>query len=393
MKILYHHRIRSKDGQYVHIEELVRALRDRGHEVVIVGPAAVSEAQFGADAGAVALLKRLLPKTLYEILELGYALIAYWRLREAYLRHRPDILYERYQLYMPAGAWLKRRHRLPLLMEVNSPLAQERARINGLALARLARAIECYTWKSADHVLAATAALTPYLLEAGVRKSSVRVIRNAVNLSQFDSGMDTESAKRRLGLDGRLVLGFTGFVREWHRMDRVVDYLAAADPALNLHLLLVGDGPSRAELQARAAQLGVADRMTITGVVPREAVAGYVAAFDIALNIDVVPYALALKLFEYLGMGRAIVAHDWPNIREILTHGENALLVDPERPEALKETLDRLCTDAGLRRRLGAAARQTILDKGLTWDANAARVEALCKGLLARNASGETPLS
>lgn len=393
MKILYHHRTRSKDGQTVHIEEMVAGLRRRGHEVVIVGPPAMECVAFGADAGLVAFLKRALPKMLYELLELGYSLTAYRRLRRAYIKYRPDCLYERYQIYLPAGVWLRRRYGLPVLLEVNSPLVDERQRVNGLALPWLARRIEHYTWRGVDVVLPATEALKPYILAAGVPEERVRVVRNAVNLENFDHTQDIESAKRRLGLEGRLVLGFTGFVRDWHRVDRIINYIAAADRALNLHLLLVGDGPSRAELEALAHRLGVADRLTITGVVPREAVSSYIAAFDVALNLDVVTYALALKLFEYLAMGRAIVAHDWPNIREILTDGKDSLLFNPDVPNDFSRVLDVLCRDAELRRRLGAGARRTIEEKGLTWDNNAARVETLFRDLLdARSQASGRPI-
>ena len=80
MKILYHHRIRSMDGQYVHLEEMVGALRAAGHEVRIVGPEAVGEAAFGSDAGLVAWLKKLLPQSLYELAEWAYDVYAFRRL-------------------------------------------------------------------------------------------------------------------------------------------------------------------------------------------------------------------------------------------------------------------------------------------------------------------------
>ena len=138
-------------------------------------------------------------------------------------------------------------------------------------------------------------------------------------------------------------------------------------------------------VEAQAHRLNVADRLTVTGIVPRDRVAQHVAAFDVALNLDVVPYALALKLFEYLAMGRAIIAHDWPNIREILTDRENAILFDPEKPGAFHAALDHLCRDQPLRRRLGENARRTIDEKGLTWEANAKRVEELFSGLIGKS--------
>src|SRR5258708_31793052 len=122
MKILYHHRVGSRDGQAVHIEEIVTALRDLGHEVLVVGPGMTERAEFGSDSGAIATLKRLLPRSLYELLELAYGGIAFLRLWRVYRHHRPDVLYERYNLYLLAGVWLKRLTGMPMLLEVNSPL-------------------------------------------------------------------------------------------------------------------------------------------------------------------------------------------------------------------------------------------------------------------------------
>src|SRR4051794_40171375 len=121
MKILYHHRIRSKDGQFVHLEELVHALRALGHEVLLVGPDAVGHAAFGSDAGLVAWLKKRLPRALYEVAEWGYGFYAYRRLTKAIVAFRPDAIYERYNLFSTAGVRAKRRFKLPMLLEINAP--------------------------------------------------------------------------------------------------------------------------------------------------------------------------------------------------------------------------------------------------------------------------------
>ena len=107
MKILYHHRTRSKDGQSVHIDEMIHALRMLGHEVVVVAPAGADTDAFGADAGVVAWLKRVMPQWGYELMELGYSIVAYRHLTRAVQQHRPDCLYERYNLFLHAGIWIK----------------------------------------------------------------------------------------------------------------------------------------------------------------------------------------------------------------------------------------------------------------------------------------------
>jgi hypothetical protein len=105
MKILYHHRIASNDGQYVHLQELVTALRKQGHEVLVVGPDAVQRQTFGSSGRRLSKLKRTLPKPLYELIEMSYGGLALWRLWWASRRFRPDVMYERYNLFFPIGVW------------------------------------------------------------------------------------------------------------------------------------------------------------------------------------------------------------------------------------------------------------------------------------------------
>ena len=101
---------------------------------------------------------------------------------------------------------------------------------------------------------------------------------------------------------------------------------------------------------------------------------GLISGFDIALQPRVVDYASPLKIFEYMAAGRAIVAPDQANIREILTDDKIALLFDPEREGELWKAITRLIDDPALRRRLGAAARETAERRDLTWLGNAKRI-------------------
>jgi glycosyltransferase involved in cell wall biosynthesis len=125
----------------------------------------------------------------------------------------------------------------------------------------------------------------------------------------------------------------------------------------------------------------LAERVHFTGVVPRSEVPGHVAAFDIALQPAVTPYASPLKLFEYLALGKAIIAPRMPNIQEVLRDGHNAVLFDPADDASFARALTRLSADAALRQRLQALARATIGELGLTWHANARRVAALSLAL------------
>ena len=297
MRILYSHRIQSRDGQSVHVEALVAALRELGHDVLVVGPGFYEQAEFGGESSFVAALRARLPRALAELAELAYNAPAWLRVRLACRRFRPDLIYERYNLYYLAGTLVARRKGIPLFLEVNSPLAEERSRHGGLGLPRLAGWAERFVWRSADRVLAVTGVLKAMIAAAGVPEQQIEVVPNGIDPVRF------AALPQRPAAPDKVVLGFVGFVREWHGLDTVIAAMAA-DPATPLELVVVGDGPAVPALRQQAKASGVADRVHMAGLVAHDAIPELVAGFDIALQPRVVAYASPLKLFEVHGGGQ-----------------------------------------------------------------------------------------
>jgi glycosyltransferase involved in cell wall biosynthesis len=370
LKILYHHRTRSRDGQSVHIDEMIAALQHEGVAVRIVQPQRV-------DALKPARKKQLLPKLVYELLEFAYSGLEFFKLAVAIVRERPDAIYERANIYMLSGIWAARLFSLPLLLEVNAPLAEERGKFGGLAMPSLARWTEKAAWRGATYVLPVTGVLAGDIERAGVPPSRIVVTSNGVNAEEFRF----VDASARPPLPALFkpgpVLGFVGYIRAWHGLPQVVDLLAQDPDLAHANLLVVGDGPGRSDLVSRAQQLGVADRVWVSGLVERDGLAAYISAFDIALQPEVTPYASPLKLFEYMALSRAIIAPDAPNIREVLTHEVDALLFEPNNPESFANAVRRLVADNALRARLGSAAAEKIRKDDISWARNARRVMSL----------------
>jgi glycosyltransferase involved in cell wall biosynthesis len=379
MRILYSHRIASRDGQGVHLDAMVSAMRAAGHEVRVVGPASYDRTDLGGDSRMVGLLRQKLPAWVGESAEMAYIAPATLRLARAAEEFRPDVIYERANLFHLAGTLVAARRRIPLLLEVNAPLAEERGRFGNLALRRTAASLERLAWRRASRVLPVTEVLADKIRAAGVPDERITVVPNGIHPEDFPA-----MATRPAEADGPLVLGFVGFVRDWHGLDHVVRAMAAYRGQHPLALKVVGDGPARAGLEALAAELGIADRVRFTGLAAREAVPGMIGGFDIALQPASVAYASPLKVFEYMAAGRAIVAPDQPNLREVLRHGETALLFDPGNPEAMWQAVLRLAEDPVLRQRLGDAARAEITHRDLTWAGNARKVLALAAGEMDR---------
>ncbi len=368
----------------VHIDRLVSALRARGHEVRVVGPGA-GEAKAGGSGGLEKLADRLraiLPAAAFELLELAYNIPAYRRLKREAEAFRPDILYERNNLFLLAGLRLKRKLGLPMLLEINAPLAEERSRFGNLALRNLARRTERAVWRGADVVLPVTRVLGHMV--AQIRGSQgIHVIPNGADLEIPKADVDV---RERFGLKNKVVLGFVGFVRPWHGLEWAIRAL----PRLGseVHLLVVGDGPAQGDLEKQAAMLGVTDRVHFVGRVPHHEISAFVQSFDIALQTRAVSYASPLKLFEYMALGRAIIAPDQPNLREVLKPCVDALLFNPDDEASFFAALQQLSADAPLRARLGNAARRSVEETPFTWAENARRVEELANALLSSSGKG-----
>ncbi len=387
MRILYHHRILARDGMRVHVDELVAGLRRQGHDVAVAGPEPDGpDASPAAGLTAhLARLRGLAPGWVGELMEMGYNFKAHRALVAQARQYRPDVLYERYNSFLTAGVRVKRVLGLPYIIEVNAPLAYERASLGNLAFRRTAERMERAVWRAADAVLTVSDALADFVRAAGVPEDRIVVIPNGVRLDAYTGERD-RAVRAELGLDGRTVFGFVGFVRPWHGLDRVLRAFARlGDP--RLHLLVVGEGPASEALAATAADLGIADRLTFTGTQPHDAIPRLLSAVDVALQPDVTAYASPLKLFEYMAAGCAVIAPDRANIREIVRHGETALLFDPEDDGALERRIVTLADDAALRDRLGRAARAEIVARDYTWQGNARRVEAIAERLLAGKAA------
>ena len=148
--------------------------------------------------------------------------------------------------------------------------------------------------------------------------------------------------------------------------------LAPSNP--KLRLLIVGSGVSLPALQDQARKTGFGHRVIFTGRVPRDQARAYHQALDVFVvprkNLDVTRSVTPLKPVEALASARPVVASALPALAEIVDDGGTGLLVQPEDPAALAESLSRLLADAPLRYAMGKSGREGVL-RTRTWEANA----------------------
>lgn len=189
------------------------------------------------------------------------------------------------------------------------------------------------------------------------------VVPNGVDTNVFHP-RDRAATRSELGLaPGPLLVG-VGRLNSEKSFDLALRALAGLDPALGARLVVVGDGEERAALEALAAGLGVDERVDFVGTKSIPEVAAYMAAADIFMFPTQREEAAPMVLPQAMASGAPVVASSIGGITEVIEEsGRYGILISPGDLEALTRELDRLLRDDESRARLGAAARQRVLDE------------------------------
>ena len=367
-------RLDKHNGATAHFRSLVRAFRVLGHELLVLTPS--PPAQGALDATVVGIpAPRMLDDLFHDAsrpvpreerepqrarTRVVHALGHLWDnvvveqiLAEQIDRLRPDFVFELYSPFGVAGPLTCNRLGVPHVLNVHAPLAWEGATFRAQALQEAAELLEDSAMQHARRIVTNSRQMRDQLVKAGIDTQKIDVVVNGVDLALFSP----DGPVHRTAPAAAVVIGFSGSLKAWHGIDVLCAAFrrAARDP--RLHLLVVGDGPLRAEVRRLADELP--GRVTLTGAVPLDEVPGWVRGMDIA----VAPYPAIepfyfspLKILDAMACGIANVASDIGQIPELLNHETTGLLVPPGDDAALATALHRLADDEPLRRRLGDAA-------------------------------------
>ncbi len=380
MKIVYHHRTRATDAQRVHILEIVHAFRAHGHSVRIASLVDTErrweDASHEAKESWWKSLALKLPFA-YECLQLGYNIFALPWLIRILNSEAADFVYDRYSLFNFAAVCAARLTRRPIVLEVNSPFAFEQGNHAEIRAVRLANWMERRICNMASIVIVVSGPLRRILIANGINAEKIVLMPNGVNIGHLESAT-VRSGRANLGLSGKVVIGFVGWFRPWHGLEMLIDAFHNAGLAgKGAALVLVGDGPAMAALKERARAHRLENAIVFTGPISHEDIAPYLSAIDIAVQPAANAYCCPMKIVEYMGTGKAIIAPRQENIQELLEDGVQALLFEPGNAEDLGAALDKVVLNPALALRLGKSAKNTVDARGLLWARNAERVVEL----------------
>ena len=391
VNILFHHRTRGRGAEGVHIRGVVKGLRQLNHHVDILSlPGAEPEAEEKTTSdekinqapikkskfSILSDLTKHVPEFVFELFELAFNLIAVIRLRKTIKEKNITLIYERYSLFMFASVWWAKRHNLPIVLEINDSCQVQRVR--SLTFKKLAAKIEAWIFKNATGLVFISTRFKEVAEQAYGEIANSVVSPNAADLDKFiideTSGLALRS---KLGIENKVVLGYVGAFVHWHGIDWFVDLACQKlKETPDLVLLLVGDGVAFEGIKNRVIEAGVESQVILPGKVPHHEVSSFLSAMDLGILPDSNDYGSPMKLFEFMAMGKGMIAPDFSPIAEVVQDNATSWLFPASNKQACIDKVFEIVNDRVAHQEVGKNARSYI-ENERQWKHNAEQLLSL----------------
>jgi glycosyltransferase involved in cell wall biosynthesis len=197
----------------------------------------------------------------------------------------------------------------------------------------------------------------------GIPNRKSVVIYNGVDHTLFDpQKFDSHTVRARLGLDdGDRVFGIVAALRPEKAHTVLLDATRlVVDKLPEAKLVIVGDGPERANIERHISSLGISRSVLMTGA--RSDIPPLLSAFDVAVLCSYTE-AFPISVLEYMAAGKPVVATRVGGMEEVTQEGETAFLVPPGAAPELADSILQLLTDDEAARRMGRAGRARAMDQ------------------------------
>lgn len=379
-------------GSVGHVAGVVNNLGAAGYLPVVIAPDPVPTVDPGIPTEIIVPQPRFwdfrrMPRTHYNLTYID-------RAEEALAGHAVAWVYHRLSLGSFAAAVLAVRHKLPFVLEYNGSEVWVEANWGVGGVDELDVRIEDAVLSLADLVVVVSSPLRDELVRRGVRPERILVNPNGVDVERYAPEVSGRAVRERLGITDASVVGFIGTFGRWHGANVLVEAFLRlrAETSHRVHLLMIGDGVLRADAERTVLKGGAQDAATFTGLIPQTDGPEYLAACDVLVaphvpNADGSPFfGSPTKLFEYLAMGRCIVASDLDQIGEVIEDGITGVLVRPGDAQSLADGLRRVLDDEALRGELSKAARRRAVERH-TWRGHTESIVIALQDLLPMDAS------
>lgn len=225
----------------------------------------------------------------------------------------------------------------------------------------LAKALDYMVPRMADHVIPISEELVDFLIEKGIDRGKMTMIRMGIDTEMFHT-RDPEVMRRKYSLGTRPVIIYTGLLNEFQRIDYLIQSMKVVVSEFpDALLLMVANYIDESQLvryQALAKELNVLENILFTDERPLEEIPHFLAAADVAVVSRPDCPGIPIKMLNYMAAGNAIVCPLGSS--KGLKNMYDAIVVEDHNPEEIGHGIVKLLRNPQLRKRLGENARKTV---------------------------------
>ncbi len=224
-------------------------------------------------------------------------------------------------------------------------------------------AAERHAAKVTDHFIVVAEAMKKNYLAAGIgRPENYTKVFSGFALAPFLAAQPDLALRRQLGFAPEdFVIGqLARLVPRKGHADLFTAFKLLLPACPRARLLLVGDGHLRADLEVLAKNLGLAEKIVFTGLVPPDAVPRQVSVMDCLAHLSTFPEGLPRALPQALAAGKPVVAYDFDSAGEICREDENGFIIRTGDIQGAAQRLLQLANDAALRQKFGRAGSDFV---------------------------------
>ena len=198
-----------------------------------------------------------------------------------------------------------------------------------------------------------------------VQDENIWIVPNGVDVTRFKPIPKDTALINDLGLSGKVVIGYISSLRRLEGISGLIESMEFIDKEASL--IIVGDGPEKTALRNRAEELGISDRVMLTGRVPHKDILRYYSIIDIfvvpRINARVCHIVTPLKPLEAMALGKCVLASRVGGLSEMIIDGETGLMFEPENIRDLSEKLNYLVKNKEARNSLGQSALEYVREE------------------------------